>query len=363
VNERAPERPSGGWVAWWYLLLGTALLSGAVTVAWTHLRADGLTVAAAGGLVGLLAGAAAVSAGLRGTWSRLRGRGRSALVLAVLLAAYPLLIPWCIAVMATVPARHRVDDSAAARAGVEVVEITYPAGDGAELSGWFADSRNGGFVVVLPGSSSTRSDVVAQTAVFAQAGYGVLAVDARGHGRSGGRAMDFGWGAERDVSSAIDALIERHGGIPAAIAVYGASLGGEVAIGAAGSDDRITAVVAEGVTGRSVADHEWLPRSFGWRGDAQLVVDRVTFGLADALVPESPPPPLRTSVAAGFPLLLITAGRVSDEGRAAVWIREGSPDTVRIWTVPGAGHTGGVRERPAEWSERVLDFLALASDR
>ena len=60
MNERAPERPSGGWVAWWYLLLGTALLSGAVTVAWTHLRADGLTVAAAGGLVGLLAGAAAV---------------------------------------------------------------------------------------------------------------------------------------------------------------------------------------------------------------------------------------------------------------------------------------------------------------
>ena len=104
MNERAPERPSGGWVAWWYLLLGTALLSGAVTVAWTHLRADGLTVVAAGGLVGLLAGAAAFSAGLRGTWSRLRGRGRSALVLAVLLAVYPLLIPWCIAVIATVPA-------------------------------------------------------------------------------------------------------------------------------------------------------------------------------------------------------------------------------------------------------------------
>jgi hypothetical protein len=38
---------------------------------------------------------------------------------------------------------------------------------------------------------------------------------------------------------------------------------------------------------------------------------------------------------------------------------EGGP-RVELWTVPGAGHTAGLRERPAEYERRVIGFLERA---
>ena len=47
-----------------------------------------------------------------------------------------------------------------------------------------------------------RSAVLDQAAVLARHGYGVLLYDARGMGRSGGRAMNFGWYGDRDLAAA-----------------------------------------------------------------------------------------------------------------------------------------------------------------
>ena len=54
-------------------------------------------------------------------------------------------------------------------------------------------ARNGTAVVLLPGAGATRTAVLGQAAVLARHGYGALLVDDRGHGRSAGHAMDFGW--------------------------------------------------------------------------------------------------------------------------------------------------------------------------
>jgi hypothetical protein len=56
------------------------------------------------------------------------------------------------------------------------------------------------------------------------------------------------------------------------------------------------------------------------------------------------------------PLLLITAGDVPDEARAAAFIA-GSTPTVDIWTVDGAGHGGALRAQPHAWEQRVVGFL------
>lgn len=360
-NPAPTDRP-GRWMSWWYVVLGLGLAPGGATLAWAHLRAEGLTVTSVGGLVGLAAGATALVTGARGLLPRHRGWRRVLLVPVVLVVLYALVMPWCLAVYATFPPRPSIDRGAAERAGLDVTDLTFPAADGSELAAWYVPPRNGAVVIVLHGSSSTRANVVDQMAVFADAGYGVLAYDARGHGGSEGRGMEFGWTADGDVSAAIDDLVERQGADPERIVVYGRSLGGEVAIGAGGRDRRIAAVVAEGAIGRSAADHEWLADAYGWRGTAQLLVDRVTYGLTDALVPAGPPPPLRSAVAASSapPVLMITAGDVPDEARAARWIQEGSPDTVDIWTVEGAGHTQGLRTAPEEWTERVLGFMDAA---
>ena len=55
------------------------------------------------------------------------------------------------------------------------------------LAGWYAPSRNGAAVVLLHGAGSTRSNVLDEAVVLAEHGYGVLMLDARGHGESAGR--------------------------------------------------------------------------------------------------------------------------------------------------------------------------------
>ena len=71
------------------------------------------------------------------------------------------------------------------------------------------------------------------------------------------------------------------------------------------------------------------------------------------------PGTLRTAVRSSgdVPYLLITAGDVALEGHAADFIAGGAPERVQVWTVPGAGHTGGLRTAPDEWAERVVGFL------
>jgi uncharacterized protein len=55
--------------------------------------------------------------------------------------------------------------------------------------------------------------------------------------------------------------------------------------------------------------------------------------------------------------LLITAGNVPDEGRAAEFIQSGATDRVTVWNIDGSGHTGGHDTRPDEWRQHVTAFL------
>ena len=59
---------------------------------------------------------------------------------------------------------------------------------------------------------------------------------------------------------------------------------------------------------------------------------------------------------------LIAAGAVADEARAGEFIRGGAPDSVTLWEVSGADHTGGLRTEPDEWEQRVVAFLDGALD-
>jgi hypothetical protein len=62
-------------------------------------------------------------------------------------------------------------------------------------------------------------------------------------------------------------------------------------------------------------------------------------------------------VAAHRPVLLITAGNVADEANAAHHVQAAAPDTVEVWTVSGADHTGGLSAQRADWEQRVTSFL------
>ena len=311
------------------------------------------------GCVALVAGICLLGSGIRDFLRAVRGWWRL-MVLPVAVGALLTMYAVVPAIMAAAPAPTPLG-AAALPDGLAYDSVAVRAGDGVLLSAWFIPSSNGAAVIVLHGSGSNRASTAGQATVLARHGFGVLMLDARGHGASGGQAMDFGWYGESDASAAVDWLAQQIGIDPGRIAVLGLSMGGEEAIGAAGADSRIQAVVAEGATARTAADKAaWLPG--GVLGAIQRGLDRVTFGLAGVLSGAPEPMSLRTAAsrASPRPILLIVAGTVPDEASAAAALAEASPSNVRTWVVPDAGHVGGLDADPIAWERTVVTFLATS---
>lgn len=283
-----------------------------------------------------------------------------------------ILVPWIVLVLVDVYSLsialaaayppHPPSDSEPPSGAVRV-QMT--SADGVTLSGWYLPSRNGAAVVLRHGAGSTAAATVDHARALHNAGYGVLATDARGHGDSDGQGMDLGWYGDSDIRAAIDALGARPEVDPGRIGVVGLSMGGEEVIGAAGADERIRAVVAEGATGRTAADKEWLADEYGAAGVVQGVLDRITYAIVDLLTPPEPPPTLAQSVqdSGSTPLLLIAAGEDPDERSVASRLAAVDPARVEVWIVPGAEHVQALPTEPDEWQTRVVGFLDTALHR
>lgn len=281
---------------------------------------------------------------------RLRWPARVALIIVMPVTLYGLGLPTGVATAAVFPPRAGLGSRTPADLGLAGAEVRFTTADGVRLAGWYLPSSNGAAVAVVPGATSSRTSVLGQAAVLARHGYGVLLVDPRGMGRSDGHGMDLGWAGDLDLSAAVDFLAARPDVRPTRIGLLGESMGGEMAIGAAGADARVGAVVAEGATNRVAADKAWLTSVYGVRGTAQRAVDHVTQTLASLASDTTPPPSLASSAraAAPRPILLVAAGEVPDEQHAATWIAAGRPH-ISVWVVPGARHTDGLTAQPREW--------------
>ena len=330
-----------------------------------HLVKNGLSVTAIAAVAAVLAGLAATVAGsLVASTERRTARRLGTSTAAVLTAA---VVAWTVApsIMATNVPRTEIGATPASK-GLAYESPTLTTVDGIRLAAWYVPGDNRAAVVLLHGAGSTRSNVLDEATVLAAHGFGVLLVDARGHGDSGGRAMDFGWYGDRDIEAATRFLAGRAEVDRGRIAVMGMSMGGEEALGASGTNSLIKAVVAEGATARSAADKAWLSDVYGWRGVVQEHIERVQGFVTDALTSASAPISSRRAVelSATTRYLIIAAGTVEDEIHAAEHVAAAAPDRVETWTVPGSGHTAGLRTAPQEWERRVITFLtsALLSD-
>jgi dienelactone hydrolase len=310
----------------------------------------------------LLLGVAGLTLAIGGTVVATRGRRwwrRVAAGLAVLVAVAMVTFVVGVAVMATNVPRPGIGATPGS-VGLAYTDVTLSTTDGVDLAAWYVPSANGAAVVLLHGAGSTRSDVLDEAEVLAEAGFGVLLVDARGHGESGGRAMDFGWFGDADIAAATAHLAARREVDPDRIGAVGLSMGGEEAIGASGDNPSIRAVVAEGATARSAADHDWLSDRYGVRGALQQSIQQLQTWTTDLLTSASVPRSLRSAVEASGDTryLLITAGDVADEAHSAAHLAAGAPGRVQTWTVAGAGHTAGLSTEPEEWVDRVIGFLS-----
>ncbi|MFI7067531.1 alpha/beta hydrolase [Kribbella sp. NPDC050124] len=365
AREQRPRTPPGRTTGPGIAVRAVAFLAGCVATAvgvglgLPHLAKTGISPTAIAGMVCLTTGLVLVGAGGISLVRAVPGWWR---VLAVPVLLSVLLISLTAlgqAVAATNVPHTAVGAETPGSRGLAFTEVEFATADGVTLSGWYIPSANRAAVVVLHGAGSTRSDVLDHAVVLARHGYGVLLFDARGHGRSEGRAMDFGWYGDLDVGAAATYLETRPDVDGSRIGVLGLSMGGEEAIGAAAADTRIRAVVAEGATNRTTADRAWMSDEYGWRGTVQEGLEWLTYQTTALLTPANAPIGLRTAVLAAAPrrVLLIAGGAIPDEEHAGRYIRSGSPGTVGLWVVPQAGHTAGLRTDPGEWERRITRFL------
>jgi uncharacterized protein len=339
------------------LLLGALVASVAVGDAGLHLAKGGLSETSLTGLASIAAGLTLLGLGAVLLLSGVRGWRRLLAVPAAGLLYFYVMSPLTVAVYVTHVPPTPVSGRTPADLGLSYREVTMRTGDGIDLTGWYVPSTNGAAVVVLHGSGSNRADMIDHTAVLARQGYGVLALDARGHGDSGGVAMDLGWYGPLDVIAAVDFLGRQPEVHRNRIGVLGVSAGAVSALTAAASDPRIGAVVSEGAGVATLPDAlslepgQWLSVPFF----------AVRHMAVDVMSNASQPPPITEAMGAigPRPVLLIAGSGTTERSLNRIYQAAGGA-TTELWEIPEVPHSKAIWTVREDWTERVVGFLDRA---
>jgi len=241
------------------------------------------------------------------------------------------------------------------RAGlVGLTEVGFTTGDGTAISGWYVPSRDGGAaIIVTSGTSANRTSMLAEIRTLATAGFGVLAFDWPGTGRSGGQ-VNWGAPAVATLESAIDWLAARPEVDPGRIGALGFSAGGMVTVQVAAKDKRLRAVVLSGTSSEIDATRswfhltpkplrelptEWAARAHGW----PLGVVR---------------PAMLVAAIAPRPVFLIGGSEEPDASpKEVARMCDAAHDPKECWVVPGASHGAYAEAAPQAYASRLTDFF------
>jgi fermentation-respiration switch protein FrsA (DUF1100 family) len=240
--------------------------------------------------------------------------------------------------------------------GVPHEEVTIAMDDGRDLKAWYVPSRNRTAVLLAHGSGGSRERVVDEARMLARHGYGVLAYDNPGNGESDGHSNGLGDNAQPAVDAALAWLSRRDDVDPERIAAFGSSLGGEVLLEVAAREPRMRAVVSDGsARPRDAVDANDASAPEAAVAELGLQVIRGISGMRSApslngLIPRIAPRPV---------LLIASTKGGTEIPTNREYARRGGP-TVQLWEIPEAGHTGGIKARPAEYERRTTAFLDRA---
>jgi len=277
--------------------------------------------------------------------------GTITLLLATLYIGFPAVM----AVGAILPTRANAGDPPA-----EFTEVTLTTRDDVHLAAWYAEPSNGGVIILLHGAGSGRQNVRDHATMLHHHGFGVLALNLRGHGDSDGQTNRLGWNGTLDVGAAVDFLtardeVERIGGL-------GLSMGGEVLLGAASEYPMIQAIVAEGATYRSVSEYISLPSN---RPFHRNMTHHIFSFMVRTVSGDTPPgTTIMDSLVAttDTAFLFIAAGNEDEEIVYNELFQTAVHDRGELWTIPNIGHIQGLARERAEYEQRIIAFFTSSID-
>jgi fermentation-respiration switch protein FrsA (DUF1100 family) len=253
---------------------------------------------------------------------------------------------------------RRVPDRTPAALGLPYEDVSVTSPDGVPLVGWYLKSRNGAVVIVQHGYKDHRGMMLDLAALLHRHGYGVLINTVRAHDRSGGETITFGHLEMQDLAAWEVSLRERHDLEPGRLGIFGASMGGSLAIQFAARNPRIRAVVADGAFSSiddtietSVRFFTGLP-AFPFAPLIRFLAEREA-GIRAASVAAT----AWIGQISPRPIFLLQGGAdvvVSPESGRRLF--EAANEPKELWFEPALGHVEFLKAHPEEFERRLVGF-------
>jgi hypothetical protein len=236
----------------------------------------------------------------------------------------------------------------------EFREVSFEGADGLRLFGRFVTSRNGATILMAHGLGSSGNNLVAVARMLIEAGFGVLIMDLRAHGKSQGDTSTFGMRESEDVACAVKYLLSRIDVHGEKIGAYGISLGAQAVMRGALRTDHLRALVLEGPGPSVLSDHggrpksllRWMNLPFNW---LYYLVYQFMIGGRDQGVLEV------INKLPRIPLLFIASGQTDIYFSRLFYEKAGEPK--QIWELPQAVHGGALMQDPEEYRQRLVNFF------
>lgn len=252
------------------------------------------------------------------------------------------------------------------RTDASKLDFNVKAQDGAELRGWKVcpNRPNGDWVILFHGIADNRTGDSGHAEFLLRHGYGLVMMDSRAQGESGGDLETYGWKERYDTVAVTDALFAservRH------LYALGVSLGAAIALQSAAVERRIEAVAAEAPFAnlREVSyDYAGL-HAGSWLGKSLFrpasIIAMQSVAKNGGFKPEDASPE-KAVAERPFPVLLICGTRDGTiPCRHAERIYKAATGPKELWIVTGAGHASALGQDPAEYEKRVVSFFENA---
>ena len=281
------------------------------------------------------------------------------IALMVLAGGY-LAVSLFVAVRFSAPNREPPERTPA-DAGLEYREVSFESADRVPLEAWWvppAEGESSRAAVLVHGWGGDKSDehVIETAPIYARAGYGVLLLDLRGNGGSGGERRTLGYKETRDVQGAL-AWLDEEGFEPGEVVLHGWSMGGATVVRSAPGTG-VAAVIEEAgyadlplLLRRQLPETTGLPSLFS---PGVFLAAKLFLGFDPwAVQPSEDAARLREE---GVPLFVIhsTDDEVVPFEHAELF--ESAYPEVRLWKIEGLGHVEAYTHR--EYRQKLLSFLS-----